>query len=173
MVNKAKHRKMGWKWYKAYILKNWRTLVKAWLKDNFAVVTIWVLFLLPWIILPNLGANVSIKNGDAVSAVLSRIVGALASILGIVVAILLVAFDIIRKTYAFYAVKEFFEDKYLRRLFAIFVSTILISTYALFTMEKIPTARNVVLSYLSSFSVHRLHGRIVPMCEENTRGCDV
>lgn len=147
----SKMHKMRWKLYKNYILQNWRALVKAWLKDNFALVTMSVLFLVAFFVPPKIGSYVAFKNGQAVSAVLSRIVGALASILGIVVAILLVAFEIMRKTYAYYAVKEFFEDKYFRSLFAIFVSTILISTYTLFTMEEIPTAKNVVLSYLSFF----------------------
>jgi hypothetical protein len=151
MTEKPKHKTIRWKLLKGYIRKNWRFLVKSWLKDNLAVVGVWALFLIAFLVSPKLGPYVGFKNGEAVSAVLSRIVGALASILGIVVAILLVAFDIMRKTYAYYAVKEFFEDKYFRSMFAIFVSTILISTYALFTMEKIPTARNAVLSYLSFF----------------------
>ncbi len=122
---------------------------KAILKNNVFLIVVCLLFLTAFLAPYQKTFQTIIGNERAIRGVLSGIVGALASILGIVVAILLVAFELFRKTYASYAFREFFQNKYLKNLFVLFISTILISVFSLFILKDPPTLRAAYLSYLS------------------------
>ena len=89
------------------------------------------------------------KNSTALIVVFSTIAGVLASILGIVVAILIVAFEILRKTYASYALKKLLQDKRFRLLLTFFISTILLSISSAPFIEETISVRALNLSYLS------------------------
>lgn len=77
--------------------------------------------------------------------ILTIIPTALSSILGILVAIMLVLFGTLRKIYASYAFKELLQSYKLKSLFTLYISTILISIVAIVKKE------NIFLSYLSIF----------------------
>lgn len=141
--------KKQWKKWKAKILRVWLLSIKALLKGYVLLICILALFLIVYSIPGKIPISAIAENSQTVISFLSLIVGALASIMGIIVAILLVAFELFRRRYATYAFKEFFQDKYLRNLFILYVSTILISIFALARLEDPVTTQNVNLSYLS------------------------
>jgi len=123
--------------------------IKAIIKNNVFLIVVCLLFLTAFLAPYQKTLQIVVGNERAIRGVLSGIVGALASILGIIVAILLVAFELLRKTYASYAFREFFQNKYLKNLFVLFISTILISVFSLLILKDPPTVRAAYLSYLS------------------------
>lgn len=100
--------------------------------------------------LPSFLPNVlEIKNISAGIAVLSMIIGSLAAIMGIVIAVMLVAFEILRKTYSTYAFKSFFQNKHLKELFTLYISTIIISVLTLVSLSDPLSSRDINLIYFS------------------------
>lgn len=106
-------------------------LIIAVIKDFFNNIKlplgISVIFVLLFLFKPVLPNILGIKNNSSAITLLSVIAGALASILGIIIAVILVAFEILRKTYTTYAFKSFFQNKRLRELFILYISTIIVS----------------------------------------------
>ncbi|MBT4398670.1 MAG: hypothetical protein HOD37_04240, partial [Bacteroidetes bacterium] len=84
-----------------------------------------------------------------ISIILSVIIGALSSILGIVVAIQLVAFEILRRTFYSFAFKEFFNSNQSKYLFERLILTICVSSISLFILTRPISDRNYLLTYLS------------------------
>ena len=71
------------------------------------------------------------------------------SILGIVVAISLVAFGLLQKVYVSYATTEFFQDKKLKQLFLWYISTIIVSLVAIGGIDSVFGPESHNLTYLS------------------------
>lgn len=92
---------------------------------------------------------IKIEDPNFISNILSIIIGSLASILGIIIAILLVSFEILRKTYSHYALHGLFEYDNLKFLFSLFISSIIVSVIALVTLEAPLKIYNFNLLYLS------------------------
>ena len=119
------------------------------IQNNFSVIIIVILFLAGWLSpveVPNF-LNITNITGAVTTSVI--IAGSLAAILGIVVAILLVVLEVLRRTYASYALKEFFQSKQLKRLFVLYISTILISTVGVANVKEPLSSRNINILYLS------------------------
>lgn len=92
---------------------------------------------------------IKIEDPNFISNILSIIIGSLASILGIIIAILLVSFEILRQTYSHYALHGLFEYDNLKFLFSLFISSIIVSVIALVTLEDPLKIYNFNLLYLS------------------------
>lgn len=92
---------------------------------------------------------IKIEEPNFISNILSIIIGSLASILGIIIAILLVSFQILRQTYSHYALHGLFEYGDLKFLFSLFISSIIVSVIALVTLEDPLKIYNFNLLYLS------------------------
>lgn len=117
------------------------------------IVSIFIIFFsTSWKILYEIPNLVEISDSQSVINLLASIIAALSSILGIIVAILLVAFQILRKTYATYAVRDVFDNTSLLSLFTLFVMTIIVSSISLAGIENPLSIRNINLSYVSFFS---------------------
>ncbi|MCK9426753.1 MAG: hypothetical protein M0Q21_11995 [Ignavibacteriaceae bacterium] len=84
-----------------------------------------------------------------ISDILVVIIGSLSSILGIVVAIQLVAFEIQRKTFVSLAFKEFFNSNYSRDLFNSYLITIGVTSLSLISLKENPTNQNYLIIYFS------------------------
>ncbi|MCK4252418.1 hypothetical protein KAX97_13295 [candidate division WOR-3 bacterium] len=80
---------------------------------------------------------------------LTIIIGALASILGIIIAVMLVAFEILRKSYNIYAFKTFFKNEKLIELVTLYVSTIIISSITLILISDPIAPNDIILVYFS------------------------
>jgi len=132
---------------------------KKWLKNKIKIIILYIVALkkviinniffiiigflfLTAIIMPNFNM-LTIDDIPNILTILTIIPTALASILGALVAILLVSYEILRKTYASYAFKELFQSGKLKSLFTLYISTILISIVAITKKE------NIFLSCLS------------------------
>ena len=132
-----------------------KTTLQKILKERIAyeIVGIAAIFLTIWaytpqlpIFLPNV---LEIRNVSVGISVLSTIIGSLSAILGIVIAVMLVAFEILRKTYSAYAFKNFFQDEHLKEIFSIYTSTIIVSVLALASLSDPLNSRDINLIYLS------------------------
>lgn len=98
--------------------------------------------------IPNM---LGISNIQIATTILSTIVGSLASILGILIAVILVAFEIFRESYDVYAFKTFFKDEKLKELIILYIFTIIASLITLSTLSEPLTSRNINLIYASLF----------------------
>lgn len=120
---------------------------------TYGIVIIAAIFLTIWLYAPQLPIflpNVlGIRNVSVGITLLSTIIGSLAAILGIVIAVMLVAFEILRKTYSAYAFKSFFQDNQLKEIFSIYVSTIIVSVLTLSSLSDPLNSRDINLIYLS------------------------
>ena len=121
--------------------------------QKYKIVGITAIFLTIWVYTPQLPTflpNVlEIRNVSAGIIVLSTIIGSLAAIMGIVIAVMLVAFEILRKTYSTYAFKSFFQNKHLKELFSLYISTIIISVLTLVSLSDPLSSRDINLIYFS------------------------
>lgn len=112
---------------------------------------IFFIFLMIWFFKPGLPNFLGIQNTSTAITLLAVIVGALASILGIIIAVILVAFEILRKTYTTYAFKSFFHNERLRELFYLYISTIIFSTLTIASVSEPLDFHKIGLVYFSLF----------------------
>lgn len=117
----------------------------------FVLIFIIISFLLSFFIPKQLPNILYIKDASAATTALSMIATALASILGIIIAILLVSFELLHRTYAHYAFEEVFRARELKLLFTFYLATISISVLSATIIENPPSIRNLNLLYLSMF----------------------
>ena len=108
-----------------------------------------MLFLAAWFSKRQLPNILKVNSATTVIAVLSTMAGVLAAILGILIAILMVAFELFRKTYVSYASKEFFQSLPLKRLFVLFISTIIIAILSIADIKYPMSTSNLNLFYLN------------------------
>lgn len=102
-------------------------------------------------IFPNF-LNIDFNNYDLTIKIFSNISIILASIFGIIIAIFLVSFQIFKKNYVSYSIKDFFKDANIALLFITFLSTILIPYISLiFIRQNYYLNKIVNLFYLSFF----------------------
>jgi hypothetical protein len=130
-----------WLKNKINIIKLWVVLLWKVITNNIFFIIIGFLFLAA-IIMPNFNM-LTIDDIPNILTILTIIPTALSSILGILVAIMLVLFGTLRKIYASNAFKELLQSYKLKSLFTLYISTILISILAIVKKE------NIFLSYLS------------------------
>jgi len=127
--------------------------IYGFIRDNIPVILISVfaaIIFLVALLVPKQFPNIlSIENTTAAITALSIIAGALAAILGIIIAVLLVAFEILRRTYAYYASREVFRARELKSLFTFYLFSISISTISVATIEDPLSIRNLNLIYFS------------------------
>lgn len=83
------------------------------------------------------------------SNILSIIIGALTSILGVLIAIIVVAFNIFRKYYNFYAFRTFFKNKKLRDFITFYLLTITIAYLTLIEISNPLKPHIINLIYLA------------------------
>ena len=110
-----------------------------------------ILFLLSFfskIKIPNI---LGISSVQIATTILSVIIGSLASVLGIIIAVILVAFEILRKSYNIYAFKTFFKDEKLKELIILYIFTIIASLITLSTLSVPLNSRSINLIYTSLF----------------------
>ena len=102
-------------------------------------------------IFPNI-LNIDFNNHDLIIILFSNISVIIASIFGIIVAIFLLSFQIFKRNYVAYSIKDFFKNVYFNLLFVTYLSTILIS-YISVTFVRISyySSKIVNLYYLSFF----------------------
>ena len=103
------------------------------------------------LIFPNF-LNIDFGNYDLIIKLFSNISVILASIFGIIIAIFLISFQIFKRNYVSYSMKDFFKDPNISFLFLVYLSTILIS-YLSLTFIKVGyySSKIVNLYYLSFF----------------------
>lgn len=118
--------------------------------NNLLFIIILIAYIIAWY-LPPLGLPnfLEINDVTAYTTLLSIVAGSLANILGIIGAVLLVAFELNRKAFSNYAFREFFKVKELRYLFQIYIPTILFTVISVSTVQNSLTVRNLNLAYLS------------------------
>lgn len=120
---------------------------------SFVTVNLLVLFLLEILVFilcfsPFLPDVQIFKEVSTFTALISTIILGLASILGIIIAIILVVFQLLRQTFSGYAIKVFFSNIYLRRLVVLFISTIIIATLTFFLTDSIfQTLKTILVIY--------------------------
>jgi len=141
----VKNKKMRYRIRALKMIKQW----KIFFRNNFLVIFIIVLFLAAWFSKKQFPNLLKIDNTTVIIAVLSTMAGALAAILGILIAILMVAFELFRKTYVSYASREFFQNSTLKHLFTLFISTIIISIMSIMSIKHPLSLRNLNLFYFS------------------------
>ncbi len=127
--------------------KSSKTKITHLIRNNSQIIIILTLLLLGFI--PISLQNYIIKDVSIVSTILSAIIGASASILGIVTAVLILSLEILRRKYAGRAIQEFFKTKLLKGLYVAFISTILTSILSLSQIDPIIEESNFYLIYLS------------------------
>lgn len=119
---------------------------------NFKIIilllAIFFLFILP--------ININIPNfleisESRASDLLIVIVGSLASILGVLVAVIIVAFNILRKSYNVYAFRTFFKDKKLSEFITFYLLTITIAYLTLICITNPLKPQIINLIYFSIF----------------------
>lgn len=138
-----------------------KTLIRYFVIDNsfelfrvFIFVCVIILFILvivsilPGFYFPNLFNIIDIQ---ILSNLLMVIIGSLSSVLGIIVAIILVALEILRKRYDIYAHRALFKNISLIELISFYAITILISFYTLLTLSNPLSIMNISFGYLSVF----------------------
>lgn len=129
----------------------WRNRVKQPLvnKSNLLAIVILVIVfkMTPWPI-PNI---LGIHGPEAAINILTIIASVSGSILGIVVAISLVAFGLQQKVYVSYATMEFFQGNNLKRLFFLYIATIIVSLIAIGGIDDVLYLDYFNLTYLSIF----------------------
>lgn len=111
----------------------------------FFILVLSLLLYLTEIKIPNL-FNISYQ---AAFNILWGIIGALSSIMGIVIAIMLLAFEITQKKYNFYAFKTFLGDEKLKILTSLFLAAITISMITSLTLSDPLIPKNINLTYFS------------------------
>ncbi len=103
------------------------------------------------IVFPNF-LNIDFDNYDLTIKLFSNISVILASIFGIIIAIFLVSFQMFKKNYVSYSIKDFFKDANIVLLFISYLSAILISYISLtFIRQNYYSNKIVNLYYLSFF----------------------
>lgn len=125
------------------------------LEDNIFIIIsfafIVILFLLALFSDEQFPDLLGIKSVLPLTTTLSVVASALSSILGILVAVLLVSFEILRRTYAHHAFEEIFRTGKLKLIFALYSSTITISVFSIVIIDDSLSIRSVNLFYLSIF----------------------
>jgi len=129
------------------IIKNIYDYIVNFIQKYFIFIVILLLLIARYF--PNSYIIIKIEEPNFISNILSIIIGSLASILGIIVAILLVSFEILRQTYSHYALHGLFEYENLKFLFSLFITSIIVSVIALVTLEDPLKIYNFNLLYLS------------------------
>jgi len=126
---------------------NFNLMINFFKKNSFIIlvsIIVIIIFILP-IKLPE---NCKFDN---LSTVLSVIISSLSAILGIVVAIQLVAFEILRRKFYSFAYKEFFKSKNSKYLYIRFIVSIILSILTLLTLKESASNLNYLFTYLSLF----------------------
>jgi len=121
------------------------------IKKNIPFIILLITIIL-WFLPFDLFNNVlNIDDLSIISNILSILIGSLASILGIIIAIFLVSFQILRQNYSYHALHKLFETEEVKFLFYLFICTILTSLFTLLTLKRtlIITAYN--LFYFTNF----------------------
>ena len=103
-------------------------------------------------IFPNF-LNIDFNNYDLTIKLFSNISVILASIFGMTIAIFLVSFQIFKKNYVSYSIKDFFKDANIGLLFITYLSTILISYTSLIFIRQNYYSSKIVNLYYLSFSL--------------------
>lgn len=142
--------KKKWKKCKRFLFRA-QAPIKNFCSNLRLALGILFIFLLIWLFRPSIPDFLGIKNTSSANTVLVVIAGALASILGIIIAVILVAFEILRKTYTTYALTAFFENERLRELSILYVSTIIVSILTLASLPDPLDVRDVSLIYFPLF----------------------
>lgn len=150
-------------YYKSYMLYHIHKINEELKIFNFKIIIIFIiaicLLILPiptFIGLNNLNIIqipnfIGISDTQAASNILISGIGALASILGVVIAVILVAFNLLRKQYNLYAFKTFFKEKKLSELITIYISTIIIAYLTLISISNPLKPQTINLIYFSIF----------------------
>ena len=102
------------------------------------------------IIFPNF-LNIDFNNYDLTIKLFSNISVILASIFGIIIAIFLVSFQMFKKNYVSYSIKDFFKDANIVLLFISYLSGILISYISLTFIRQNNYSNKIVNLYYLSF----------------------
>lgn len=103
------------------------------------------------LVFPNF-LNIDFGDHDLVIKLFSNISVILASIFGIIIAIFLLSFQIFKRNYVSYSMKDFFKDPNIGFLFLVYLSTILISYLSLTFIKLDYYSHKIVnLYYLSLF----------------------
>jgi len=106
-----------------------------------------ILWFLPFDLFNNV---LNIDDPSIIFNILSILIGALASILGIIIAIFLVSFQILRQNYSYHALHKLFEIEELKFLSYLFICTILTSLFTLLTLKRTLTITGYNLFYFSN-----------------------
>lgn len=97
--------------------------------------------------------NIDFDNHDLTIKLFSNISVILASIFGIIIAIFLVSFQMFKKNYVSYSIKDFFKDANIVLLFISYLSAILISYTSLIFIRQNYYSSKIVNLYYLSFSL--------------------
>ena len=106
-----------------------------------------ILWSLPFDLFNNV---LNIDDPNIIFNILSILIGSLASILGIIIAIFLVSFQVLRHNYSYHALHKLFETEELKFVFYLFICTILISLLTLLTLKRPLTITDYNLFYFAN-----------------------
>lgn len=112
----------------------------------------------------------SLNISGNIANLLPTLIQAIASIMSIIIAVVLVAFEIQRRLSAGLTVRYFLNNRHVRGFFALYVSTLIISIIALATLEATPSLLTIKLAYLaiglSIYALFRLYFDLRKMFSE-------
>jgi hypothetical protein len=131
------------------ILKRIINSIIDFIKKNIFFVILLVIILL-WFLPFDIFNNIlDIDEYSTISNILTTLIGSLASILGIILAIFLVSYQVLRHNYSYHALHKLFETKELKFLFHLFICTILTSLFTVLTLKIATLFTSYNLFYFS------------------------
>lgn len=120
------------------------------IKKNIPFIILLITIIL-WFLPFDLFNNVlNIDDPSTIFNILSILIGSLASILGIIIAIFLVSFQVLRHNYSYHALHKLFETEELKFLLYLFICTILVSLFTLLTLKRPLTITDYNLFYFAN-----------------------
>jgi len=147
MENKKENRKSnGFKNIFKVIIDSISRFIKNYIPLIILLITI-ILWFLPFDLFNNV---LNIGDSSIIFNMLSIIIGSLASILGIIIAIFLVSFQILGQNYSYHALHKLFETEEVKFLFYLFICTILTSLFTLLTLKRTLTITGNNLFYFTN-----------------------
>jgi len=122
----------------------------SFIKTNiFFIILLVTIFL--WFLPFDLFNNIlNIDEYITISNILITLIGSLASILGIILAIFLVSYQVLGHNYSYHALHKLFETRELKFLFYLFICTILTSLFTLLSLKRATLFTSHNLFYFSN-----------------------
>jgi hypothetical protein len=132
-----------------YVINEYYQMILINIMEYKPLCLILFMYIILYIFAPPFPNIVGLQDVSLASTLLFVVAGALASILGIVVAVMLVAYEILKRIYSAYAFKSIFNNRYLKTIISVYIITIIISSVTIITLSSPLSNRNIDHIYYS------------------------